>query len=68
MQALEKYSCIARSADEIIAFIRAVEEGSIEYKRQCENNRDWILKNIMVNYPRASEKILEEIDVAKTKN
>lgn len=65
LQALKRYNCIACSKDEIIGFIRRVESGDTGYLRQCENNRGWIAENIMIHYPNASKKILEEIDIVK---
>lgn len=65
-QALKHYT-IARSEEDIIRFIKqAVMGGGAKAPRQKQ--RRWVREQIMVNYPYASKKILEEIESAIMEN
>ena len=57
--ALKRYR-IARSAEDIIKFISEVTSGLCPAGQEMD---DWTGKNIAVNYPHASEKILQEMDI-----
>ena len=60
-QAVSRYR-IARSAGDIIDFIADIEKGSYYAGHGMD---DWVRDNIAINYPHASEKILEEMDIMK---
>lgn len=60
-ESLKKYA-IARNKEDIIAFIRDVVEERIIPDSQIDQ---WIQDKIMVNYPHASEKVFEELDILK---
>ena len=60
-EAIKRYR-IARSTEDIIQFISDIAGGTFPESRQMD---DWVLENIAVNYPHASEKILDEMDILK---
>ena len=57
--ALKRYR-IARSAEDIIKFISEVTSGLCPARQEMD---DWIRKNIAVNYPHVSGRILKEMDI-----
>lgn len=58
-RALKHYT-IAREEKDISSFIEMVLDDRYEIKREA-----WVEKNIMVNYPNVSDKILEKLDVLR---
>lgn len=53
----------ARTDEEIVAFVRAVVQGTTAQERVCDR-LDFARREVCVNHPHAAQAVLEELDVA----